>query len=85
MNAEMAREIVVLRAQLASQQTSPTAVGPSIKTSMSASASPTISNLPSHLDQYMGSEEGQEAVRELSLPMSPQTDLIESREEHSIR
>ena len=65
MNAEMAREIVELRAQLVSQQTCPTTAGPSIKTSLSASASPTISNLPSHLDQYMGSEEGQEAVCKL--------------------
>lgn len=65
MNAEMAREIVELRAQIASQQTSPTAAGPSIKTSQSVSASPTISHLPSHLDHYMGSEEGQEAVRAL--------------------
>ncbi|KAL2058069.1 hypothetical protein ABVK25_001687 [Lepraria finkii] len=54
-NAEMEREIVELRKQLASQQTSPTAAGPSIKTSLSASASPTISQLPSHADQYMGS------------------------------
>ena len=54
-NAEMEREIVELRKQLASQQTSPNAAGPSIKTSLSASASPTISQLPSHADQYMGS------------------------------
>lgn len=64
MNAEMAREIVELRAQLADQQNSPTTAGPSIKTSLSASASPTISHLPSQLDHYMGSE-GQEAVCKL--------------------
>ena len=63
MNAEMAKEIMELRAQLERQQPSTTTGGPHIKTSKSASLSPTISNLPPYLSQYMGSEEGQEAVR----------------------
>jgi len=61
-NAEMEREIVDLRRQLASQQSSPTTTAaPLIKPSSSASTSPTLSNLPQHLpphmDQFMGSEE----------------------------
>lgn len=63
----VAREIVELQVQLASQQTSPRTAGPSIETLLSASASPTISNLPSHMDQCKGSEEGQgERIRKHS-------------------
>ena len=54
-----------LRKLVESQQASPTAVGPSVKASLSSSASPTISQLPSHRDQYMGSEEAVAAMMEL--------------------
>lgn len=64
-NAEMEREIVELRKLVESQQASPTAVGPSVKASLSDSASPTISQLPPHRDQYMGSEEAVAAMMEL--------------------
>lgn len=61
-NAEMENEIVDLRRQLASQQSSPTAAtAPTFKPSKSASTSPILSNLPQHvpphIDQFMGSEE----------------------------
>lgn len=61
-NAEMEREILDLRRQLASQQSSPTSTAPpQIKPSLSAPTSPTLSNLPPHrppqMDQFMGSEE----------------------------
>ena len=61
----MEREIVELRKLVESQQASPTAAGTSVKASMSTSASPTISQLPSHRDQYMGSEEAVAAMMEL--------------------
>ncbi|KAL6714160.1 hypothetical protein ACLMJK_008654 [Lecanora helva] len=60
-NAEMEREIIDLRRQLASQQSSPTTTQPPIKPSPSAPASPNLSTLPVHIpplmDQFMGSEE----------------------------
>ena len=91
-NAEMEREIVELRKQLASQQASPTTVGLSIKASLSASASPTISQLPSHMDQYMpsvavGSEEAVASLMDLrsgreggSFMRSPNAQLLRTRQ-----
>lgn len=86
-NAEMEREIVELRKQLASQQTSPPiTAGPSIKDSLSTSASPTISQLPAHMDQYMGSEEAVASLMDLrsgleggSFLRSPNAQLLLTR------
>lgn len=73
-NAEMEREIVDLRRQLASQQASPIATGLPIKASLSASASPTLSNLPPHLpphmDHFMGSEEAVASLMDLRSGLS---------------
>ena len=64
-NAEMEREIVELRRQLGLQQASSPTTGPSIKASLSNSASPTMSHLPAHMDQYMGSEEAVASLMDL--------------------
>ena len=64
-NAEMEREINELRRQLACQQSSPIAHGLSIKTTVSDTASPKISNIPSHLDQYINSEEAVASLLDL--------------------
>lgn len=69
-NAEMEKEIVDLRRQLAAnQEASPMATGPTIKASLSDSASPTLSNLPPHLpphmDHFMGSEEAVASLMDL--------------------
>ena len=70
-NAEMEKEIVDLRRQLASQQTSPTGTGPAIKTDSSNPTSPILSTLPTHMpatiDQFMGSQDlgSEEAVQSL--------------------
>lgn len=77
-NAEMEREIVELRRQLARQQQPPNSsaspsradpqLPPAIKAPPpgdSASASPTLSQLPSALDQYMGSQEAVASLMDL--------------------
>ena len=64
-NAEMEREIVELKMQLSSQQASPTIPTPQIKTSASATASPTIPLMQSSLDQYIGSQEAVASLMEL--------------------
>ncbi|KAL8843768.1 MAG: hypothetical protein Q9176_001730 [Flavoplaca citrina] len=56
-NMEMEKEIHELRRQLATQQSSPTALSPSIKAPPSEAASPRISNIPSQLEQYITSEQ----------------------------
>lgn len=82
----MEREIVELRKQLASQQASPTTQAPSIKASMSTPVSPSISNLNSSLDQYMGSQEAVASLMDLrsgleggSYLRSPNPHMIPSR------
>ncbi|KAL8883067.1 MAG: hypothetical protein Q9192_007470 [Flavoplaca navasiana] len=54
---EMEKEIHELRRQLATQQSSPTALSPSIKAPPSEAASPRISTIPSQLEQYITSEQ----------------------------
>ena len=61
----MEREIVELRRQLGLQQASSPTTGPSIKASLSNSASPTMSHLPAQMDQYMGSEEAVASLMDL--------------------
>lgn len=85
-NAEMEREIVELRRQLGLQQASQATNGPTIKTSLSTSASPTISHLPAHMDQYMGSEEAVASLMDLrsgleggSFLRSPNAQLLLTR------
>ena len=85
-NAEMEREIVELRRQLGLQQASPSTNGPTIKASLSTSASPTIPHLPTHMDQYMGSEEAVASLMDLrsgleggSFLRSPNAQLLLTR------
>ncbi|CAF9936651.1 MAG: hypothetical protein ALECFALPRED_006914 [Alectoria fallacina] len=85
-NAEMEREIVELRRQLGLQQAPPPTTGPTIKASSSTSASPTISHLPAHMDQYMGSEEAVASLMDLrsgleggSFLRSPNAQLLHTR------
>lgn len=85
-NAEMEREIVELRRQLAVQQTSPMTGPSSIKASMSVSGSPTLSHLPPTLDQYMGSQEAVASLMDLrsgldggSFLRSPNGQILPSR------
>ncbi|CAD6593619.1 MAG: hypothetical protein ASARMPRED_007738 [Alectoria sarmentosa] len=85
-NAEMEREIVELRRQLGLQQAPPPTTGPTIKASLSTSASPTISHLPAHMDQYMGSEEAVASLMDLrsgleggSFLRSPNAQLLLTR------
>lgn len=85
-NAEMEREIVELRRQLGLQQTSPPSTGPTIKASLSTSASPTMSHLPTHMDQYMGSQEAVASLMDLrsgleggSFLRSPNAQLLLTR------
>ncbi|KAL9133951.1 MAG: hypothetical protein Q9175_004872 [Cornicularia normoerica] len=85
-NAEMEREIVELRRQLGLQQASPPTTGPTIKAPLSTSASPTISHLPAHMDQYMGSEEAVASLMDLrsgleggSFLRSPNAQLLLTR------
>lgn len=59
----MEREIVELRAQLASQQSSPTAQGPTIKVP-SEGVSPNVSHVPP-MDQLGGSEEAIASLMDL--------------------
>lgn len=82
----MEREIVELRRQLGLQQASQATNGPTIKTSLSTSASPTISHLPAHMDQYMGSEEAVASLMDLrsgleggSFLRSPNAQLLLTR------
>lgn len=85
-NAEMEREIVDLRRQLAIQQASSPTTGPTIKTSLSTSASPTMSHLPAHMDHYIGSEEAVASLMDLrsgleggSFLRSPNAQLLLTR------
>ena len=85
-NAEMEREIVELRRQLSLQQASSPVTGPVIKASLSTSASPTISHLPAHIDQYIGSEEAVASLMDLrsgleggSFMRSPNAQLLLGR------
>ena len=89
-NAEMEREIIDLRKQLASQQSSPTAAQPTIKLSLSTPTSPTISNLPVHIpplmDQFMGSEEAVAGLMDMrygvdggSFRRSPNAQMLQTR------
>ena len=85
-NAEMEREIVELRRQLASQQASPTTQPPSIKASISTPVSPSTTHLQSNLDQYMGSEDAVASLLDLrsgleggSFLRSPNSQLLPSR------
>jgi len=64
----MEREIVELRAQLASQQASPTAQGPTIK-APSGSVSPNMSHVPP-LDQLGGSEDAVASLMDLRAGVS---------------
>lgn len=75
-----------LRRQLGLQQASPSTTGPTIKASLSASASPTIPHLPTHMDQYMGSEEAVASLMDLrsgleggSFLRSPNAQLLLTR------
>lgn len=85
-NAEMEREIVELRRQLGLHQASSHTAGPTIKASLSTSASPTMSHLPAHMDQYMGSEEAVASLMDLrsgleggSFLRSPNAQLLLNR------
>ncbi|MCJ1463102.1 hypothetical protein MMC07_001707 [Pseudocyphellaria aurata] len=85
-NAEMEREIVELRKQLASQQASPATQPPSIKASLSTPVSPSMSQLHSTLDQYMGSQEAVASLMDLrsgleggSFLRSPNSQILPSR------
>lgn len=85
-NAEMEREIVELRKQLASQQASPATQAPSIKASLSTPVSPSLSHLHSTLDQYMGSQEAVASLMDLrsgleggSYLRSPNSQILPSR------
>ena len=85
-NAEMEREIVELRRQLAGQQPSPTIAEPSIKPSFSTPASPKIPKLPPQINQYMGSEEAVASLMDLrsgleggSFLRSPNAQLLLTR------
>ena len=80
----MEREIVELRSKLASHASSPTT--PLLPGMISSSASPGISQLPSALDQYMGSEEAVSTLMDLksgldggSLARSPNGNPLASR------
>ncbi|MCJ1293146.1 hypothetical protein MMC34_004699 [Xylographa carneopallida] len=65
-NAEMEREIVELRSQLASQQSSPSVQQTASPFGMAQiSMSPTIPHLQSSLDQYMGSQEAVASLLDL--------------------
>jgi len=82
--AEMEREINELKQRLASQSSSPTT--PSIPRLISTSASPSISLLPSTLDQYMGSQEAVSTLMDLrsgleggSFMRSPNGQILPSR------
>lgn len=75
-----------LRRQLGLQQGTPPTTGPTIKASLSASPSPTISHLPTHMDQYMGSEEAVASLMDLrsgleggSFLRSPNAQLLLTR------
>lgn len=85
-NAEMEREIVELRRQLAGQQSSPI-TGPSpVKAPISAAGSPILSQIPPTLDQYMGSQEAIASLMDLrsgleggSFLRSPSGQMLPSR------
>lgn len=64
-NAEMEREIVELRKQLASQQGSPTMQTHFIKESRSTPVSPSMTSLNPALEQYMGSQEAVASLLDL--------------------
>ena len=83
-NAEMEREIIELRKRVASQDSSPTT--PSVPRLTSTSASPSMSQLPSTLDQYMGSQEAVSTLMDLrsgleggSFMRSPNGQILPSR------
>ena len=85
-NAEMEREIVELRRQLRLHQASSPTAGPTIKASSSTSASPHMSHLSAHMDQYMGSEEAVASLMDLrsgleggSFLRSPNAQLLLTR------
>lgn len=85
-NAEMEKEIVELREKLASQQPSHPSQTPSIKASTSMTASPSIPQFTSSLDQYMGSQEAVSTLMDLrsgveggSLMRSPKVQILPSR------
>ena len=63
-NAEMEKELSELRAQL-SQQGSPTILQNPMKTSASTSASPKVPQIPSSIDQYIGSQEAVASLMDL--------------------
>ncbi|KAL8664735.1 MAG: hypothetical protein Q9168_007851 [Polycauliona sp. 1 TL-2023] len=65
-NMEMEKEIHELRRQLATtQQSSPTALSPSVKAPPSEAASPRISSIPSQMDQYITSEQAVNSLLDL--------------------
>lgn len=64
-NAEMEREIVELRKQLASQQSSPASQAPIVKAPSSESASPETSQIPPRMDAYMNNEEAVDSLMRL--------------------
>lgn len=64
-NAEMEREIVELRRQLATQASPIAQHSTVIKAPGSNSQSPNISHIPSTLDQYMGSQEAVASLLDL--------------------
>ncbi|KAL8786673.1 MAG: hypothetical protein Q9195_008109 [Heterodermia aff. obscurata] len=64
-NAEMEKELSELRAQLSSQQASPTLLQHPMKTSASTSASPKVPHIPSSIDQYIGSQEAVASLMDL--------------------
>ncbi|KAL8991760.1 MAG: hypothetical protein Q9169_007674 [Polycauliona sp. 2 TL-2023] len=64
-NMEMEKEIHELRRQLATQQSSPNALSPSVKAPPSEAASPRISSIPSQLDQYITSEQAVNSLLDL--------------------
>jgi hypothetical protein len=83
-NAEMEREIIELRNRIASQHSSP--IAPSNPRMISTSASPSISQLSSTLDQYMGSQEAVSTLLDLrsgleggSFMRSPNGQILPSR------
>ena len=64
-NAEMEKELSELRAQLSSQQASPTILQHAVKTSASTSASPVVPQISSSIDQYIGSQEAVASLMDL--------------------
>lgn len=85
-NAEMEKEIVELRRQLAGQQASPVTGTSSIKGPLSASGSPNLAHMPPTLDQYMGSQEAVASLMDLrsgldggSFLRSPNGQILPSR------